>query len=58
MLLSGSQGPSRLVTVFLGTLLSSIKDVKSPFMFDGEHRLALHPMQMNWALARFEGEVS
>ena len=53
MLLSGSQGPSRLVTVFLGTLLCSIKDVKSPFMFDGKHGLALHPMQMKWALARF-----
>ena len=53
MLLSGSQGPSRLVTVFLGTLLYSIKDVKSPFMFDGKHGRALHPMQMKWALARF-----
>ena len=30
-------GPSRLVTVFSGTLWSSIKEIKPPFMVDGEH---------------------
>ena len=41
------QGPSRFVTVFLGTLWSSIKEVKAPFMFDGEHGIALQAMQVN-----------
>ena len=40
MLLRGLQGPSRLVTVFLGTLWSSIKEVKALFVFDAEHGIA------------------
>ena len=31
----------------LGTLWCSIKEVKSPFLFDGEHGIALHIMQGN-----------
>ena len=46
------------MTVFLGTLWSSIKEVKAPFMFDVEHGIALHAMQVNWAASRGEGEVS
>ena len=53
-----TSGPYRLVTVFLGTLWSSIKEVKTPFMFDGEHRIALHAMQGNRASFHGEGEVS
>ena len=57
-LLRGPQGPSRLVTVFLGTLWSSIKQVKDPCVFDGEQRIALYAMQGNRASSRGEGEVS
>ena len=47
VLLRGLQGPSRLVTVFLGTLWSSIKEVKALFVFDAEHGIALNAMQGN-----------
>ena len=46
------------MTVFLGTLWSSIKEVKYPFVFEGEQGIALHSMQRNWASSRFEGDVS
>ena len=46
------------MTVFLGTLWSSIKEVKAPYVFDGEHRNALHTMQENLASSHSEGEVS
>ena len=52
------QCPSKLVTVFLGTLCSSIKQVKAPYVFDGEHGIALHTLQGNQASSRGEGEVS
>ena len=55
---SVTQGPSILVTVLLGTLWSSIKEVKAPFVFDGEHGIALQAMQWNRALSGDEGEVS
>ena len=32
--------------MFLGTLWSSIKKVKDSYVFDGEHRIALHPMKV------------
>ena len=35
--------------MFLGTLWSAIQNVKAPFMFDGEHGIALHAMQGNQA---------
>ena len=53
----GSQGLSLLVRLFLGTLWSSIKEVKAPFLFDGEHGLALQAMQGNRASSHGEGEV-
>ena len=37
MLLRGPQGPSRLVTVFLGTLWSYIKEVKVPMIYAGRY---------------------
>ena len=57
-LLQRPQGPSRLLTVFLGTLWSSIKQVKAPYVFDGEHRISLHAMQGNHASSCSAGEVS
>ena len=42
----------------LGTLRCTMKEVKSPFLFDGECRIALHVMQGNWASSHCEGEVS
>ena len=35
--------------VFSGNLWSCLKDVKPLVMFDGECRMALEPMQGNWA---------
>ena len=58
VLLQWPHGPSRFVTVFLGTLWSSIKEVKAPFVFDMEHGLALQAMQENRASAHCEAEVS
>ena len=55
VLLWSPQVPSRLVTVFLGSLWSSIKEVNAPFMFEGEHGIALHAMQGNRASSRGEG---
>ena len=37
------------MTVFLGNLWSYLKEVKSLVMFDGEHGMALDPMQGNRA---------
>ena len=50
--------PSRLVAVFLGTFWSSAKKIKSAYMFDGEHSIALHAMQGNQASSHSEVEVS
>ena len=44
--------------VFVGTLLSSIKQVTASYVFDEEHGIALHAMQGNRASSRSEGEVS
>ena len=44
--------------MFLGTLWISIKKVKAPYVFDGEHGIALHAMQGNGASSGGEGEVS
>ena len=46
------------MTMFLGTLCSSIKQVKAPYVFDGEHGIALHAMLGNWASSLIEAEVS
>ena len=53
-----NQCPTNLVTVFLGTLWSSIKQIKAPYMFDWEHSIAMQGMQENWASSPGEGEVS
>ena len=46
------------MTVFLGTLWCSIKEVKAPFLFDGEPGIALHAVQKNRASSHCEGDVS
>ena len=46
------------MTVFLGTLWRSIKEIKVPYVFDGEHGIALQAMLHYRASSRGEGEVS
>ena len=46
------------MTVFLGTLWSSTKEIKAPYVFDGVLGIALHAIQGNQASSRGEGEVS
>ena len=58
MFLRRHQCPSRLVTLFLGTLWGSIKQIKAPYMFDLEHGIALNTMQGSWGSSHEEGEVS
>ena len=43
------QCSSRFVTVFLGTLWSSVKKIKAPYVFDWEYGIALNAMQGNRA---------
>ena len=45
------------MTVFLGTLWSSIKEFKPPFMFDVEHGIALEAMQGNQASSCIESGI-
>ena len=52
------QCSSRFVTVFLGTLLCSIKKIEAPYVFDWEYGIALHAMQWNRASFPSEGYVS
>ena len=42
----------------MGTLSSSVKQIKAPYLFDWEKGIALHAMQVNRASALSEGEVS
>ena len=58
LLLWWPHGLPRLVTMFLGTLWRSIKEVKDPFLFDGENEIALCAIQGNQAWFHCEGEVS
>ena len=44
--------------LFLGTLWSSIKQIKVPFVLYWEHGIAEHALQGNCALSLAEGEVS
>ena len=44
--------------MFLWTLWSSIKEIKAPFVFDGEHGIALHALQGKRSSSRGEGEAS
>ena len=46
------------MTVFLGTLWSTVKEVKAPFELDVEQGMALQTMQLNLASSHGEGEVS
>ena len=41
---------------FWGTLCSSIKEIKAPYLFDWEQRIALHAMQGNRASSFSEGK--
>ena len=49
---------SRFVTVFLGTLWCSIKEIEAPYVFDWEYGVALHAMQGNQSSFPSEGDVS
>ena len=49
------QGPSRILKVFLLTLWSSIKEINAPYVFDGEHGIALHAKLQNLASSSSEG---
>ena len=46
------------MTVLLGTLSSSIKQIEAPYEFDWENAIALDTMQGNRASSRREGKVS
>ena len=50
------QCTSRLGTVLLGTLWSSIKQIEAPYVFDWENAIALDKMQGNRASSRREGK--
>ena len=44
------------MTLLLGTLWSSIKQIEAPYVFDWENAMALHTMQGNLASSRGEGK--
>ena len=46
------------VTVFLGILFSSIREIEVPYVFHWEHGIIQHEMQGNRASSCGEGEVS
>ena len=46
------------MTVFLGTLWGSVKQVKAFYVFDWEHGIVLHAVQGNRASSCGEGEFS
>ena len=46
------------MTVFLGTLWSSIMEVRAAFVLDGEDGISLQAMQGNWASSCSKREVS
>ena len=46
------------MTVLLGTLWSSIKQIEAPYVFDCENAIALDTMQGNRASSPREGKVS
>ena len=48
----------RLVRDVWGTLCSSVKQIKAPYLFDWEQGIALHAMQGNRASSLSEEEVS
>ena len=48
----------RLVRDFWGTLCSSIKQIKAPYLFDWEQGIDLHAVQGNRASSLSKGEFS
>ena len=46
------------MTVLLGTLWSSIKQIEAPYVLDWENAIALHAEKGNRASSRGEGELS
>ena len=52
------QCSSLVVTLFLGILYSSIREIEVPYIFDWEHGTPQHAMQGNRASPCGEGEVS
>ena len=52
------QCSSLVLTVFLGILFSSIREIEVPYFFDWKHGTPQHEMQGNRASSRGEGEVS
>ena len=51
------QSSSRLVRDFWGTLCTSVKQIKAPYLFDWEQGIALHAIQGNRASSFSEREV-
>ena len=58
MFLKLHQCSSSLLRDFSGTLCSSIKQIKAPYLFDWEQGIALHAMQGNRASSVSERQVS
>ena len=56
-LLRGNQCPSRSVIDFWGTLYTSVKQIKDPYVFDWEQGIALHAVQGYRASSFSEREV-
>ena len=55
--LRGHQRSPRLVRDFWGTLCTSDKQIKAPYLFDWEEEIALHAMQVYRASSFSEQEV-
>ena len=47
-----------VLSVFFGTVWSSIKEIEAPYVFDWEHSIALNAMQGQWAASSGKGKVS
>ena len=45
------------MTVLLGTLWISVKEIETPYVFDWENAIALDTMQGNWASSLGEWKV-
>ena len=56
--LKWQQCSSLVVTVFLGILFSSIREIEVPYVFEWEHGTPQHEMRWNRASSCGEGEVS
>ena len=46
------------MTVLLGTVWSSVKQIEASYLFDSENAIALDTVQGNWDSFHREGEVS